>query len=202
MLAYSVGAERVLAFDIFRKHIGIRRLDTRAEGRRGGRSRFAAGVCMRIRGKIGFSQLFTLRPAALRKHTRQPKPISAGRRAENAQRRGPVRLTRQRIVRRRLIQRRQRPHGGGEEIELHWKTVAEQTGNAQRHIDAGASEHGQRRNLKAADARRTVVPCWANTHQRKSFGEIVPAGAHCRAAPQIKHDGFWPFAMVLRVARQ
>ena len=87
--------------------------------------------------------------------------------------------------------------------DLARKDVAEQAGNAQRHVDARPAELRQRQDLEAADAGRGGVP--------ESAGTPISARPCARSSPPVRivalpHRSSTmrarPFAMVLRVARQ
>ena len=67
--------------------------------------------------------------------------------------------------------------------------VAEEAADAQRHVDAGPAELGQRHDLEAGDALGLLVPRRAHAEQGEGLGDVVAVGAHRRRAPQHEADG-------------
>ena len=80
------------------------------------------------------------------------------------------------------------------------ETIAEQPGDAQSDVDPRPPYHRDWQNLIAAHAIGRMIPDRARAEQGESLRDIVAAGAHGRAAPEIEDDPPRPFAMVLRVA--
>ena len=105
------------------------------------------------RGKISLRQIRPLRPVASRDPRSQADPVCARRRAEHP-RQARAFEPGERIVVGALLERRDGANGGGEERDLAREDVAEQAGNAQRHIDPRPAQHRQRQNFEAADAAR------------------------------------------------
>ena len=61
--------------------------------------------------------------------------------------------------------------------------VPEEPGDAQRDVDPGAAEFGQREDLEAGDPARGVVPARAAADEREHLGDVVALRAHGRGAP-------------------
>ena len=198
MLGEGVGVERVLAGQVLRMNEGLGAGDPRSKLRRCFARVALAIIGVAGRGKISLRQFGALRPLASRDARAEPDAIGAGRRAKYSRR--LAFKTGQRIVFGALLERGDGANGGGEQRDLARKDVAEQAGNAQRHVDPRPAQHGQRQHLKAVDARRRGVPGRPAADQRKGLREIIAAGAHRRRAPQVEDDALRPFAMVLRVA--
>src|SRR5580658_9853176 len=126
------------------------------------------------RGKISLRQLRPLLPVAFGDAPPEADAVGARRRTEY-----PRKLhafdPRERIVVSALLEPGDGADGGGEERNLARKDVAEQTRDAQRHIDPRPAQHRDRQNLKSADAARRGVPGRAAADQRESLREIVTA---------------------------
>ena len=87
-----------------------------------------------------------------------------------------------------LVARRDRLHRGIEQRDLRREKIAEQPGDAPRHIDARAADRGRRQHFDAGDAPGGMVPDRPAAHQRKALCDLLAAGAQRRAAPQVDHD--------------
>ena len=74
--------------------------------------------------------------------------------------------------------------------------VAEEAGDAHRHVDAGPAEFGQRDRLQAHHPSRRVVPDRPDTEQRQHFGDVVARCAHGRGAPHRQPDRLRPATIV------
>src|ERR1700722_14734844 len=200
MLGESVGVERVLAGQVLRVNEGLGASDLGLElSRRFARLALAI-VGVAGRGEISLRQLRPLSPFASRNARAEPDAIAARRRAKYS-RQALARKTGKRIVLGALLERGDGANRGREERDLTRKDVAKQTGNAQRHVDPRAAQHGERQHLEAADAGRRRVPNGPAADQRKCLREIVAAAAQGSRAPQVEDHPLRPFAMVLRVTR-
>ena len=91
-------------------------------------------------------------------------------------------------------------HGHVEQRDLRLEDVAEETGNAQRHVDARAVEQRERQHLDAGDAVGARVPDGSGAEIGQSLGEIVAAGAQRGRRPQVEHDRARVLAFILQVA--
>src|SRR6185437_13922725 len=151
------------------------------------------------RGEIGLRELRSLRPLAPGDARAETHAIGAGGRAEYARdARAPK--TGERIVAGAFFKRGDGADRGREQRDLAWEHVAEQAGNAQRHVDPRPPQHRERQDLEAADAGGRWVPDRPAAEEREGLREIVAAGAHGRRSPEVEHDALRPFAVVLRVA--
>ena len=201
MLGECVGVERVLPGQVLRVNESLGAGDPGSKlGCRFPRLALAV-VCVAGRGEISLRQLGALGPLASRDARAQAHAVAAGRRAEYPRDACALEAS-ERIVLDALFQRGDGANGGGEQCDLARKNVAEQAGDAQRHIDPRPAEHRQRQDFEAADACRCGVPGRPAADQREGLREIIAAGAHGRRAPKVEHDALRPFAMVLRVTRQ
>ena len=70
-----------------------------------------------------------------------------------------------------------------EQLDLRREGVAEEAGDAQRHVDARAAELGQRDDLVAGDAPARRFPHRPRADERQRLGDVVAAGAHVGGAP-------------------
>ncbi len=66
--------------------------------------------------------------------------------------------------------------------------VAEEAGDAQRHVDARAAQLLQRDRLQAGDPAGGVVPDRAHAEQGEGLGDVVAGGAHRAGAPEREPD--------------
>ena len=150
MFGAGVGVERVLAGQVLRMNEGLGAGDPRSKLRRRF-VRFALAIIgVAGRGEIGLRKFGPIRPLTPRDTRAEPNAIAAWRRAEDARR---ALKTGERIVFGALFEPSDGADRGGEERDLARKNVAEQAGNAQRHIDPRPAQHGQRQNLEAVDSR-------------------------------------------------
>ena len=155
MLGESVGVERILSGQVLHMNEGLGAGDPRSKlGCRFARFALAI-ISMAGRGKICLRQLGPIRPVASRNARSEPHAVAAWRRAEYS---CCTLKTGERIVLGALFERGDGADGRGKERDLAWKDVAEQAGNAQRHIDPRPAQHRQRQHLKAVDASSTRRP--------------------------------------------
>ena len=92
-----------------------------------------------------------------------------------------------------------RPHHRVEHRDLRFERVAEQAGDAQGHIDPRPAQPVRRDDLEAGDPAGAFVPhrLCADQHQRER--QVLPAGAHRGAAPQVDHQRARPLALFLQM---
>ena len=79
------------------------------------------------------------------------------------------------------------------------ESVAEEAGDAQGDIDAGAAKDGLRQDFEACDPAVGAVPCGFDAHQGERLGDVIAAGAHIGGAPCGEQHGARPVAVVLQV---
>src|SRR5690554_972844 len=99
-----------------------------------------------------------------------------------------------------LIERPDGADGAVEQGNLGGKGVAEEAGNTQGNVDAGAAQPGQGDDLVTRDAQRAGILDGPRADQRQRLGNIVAAGAHIGRAPDRQSDRTEMVAMVLQVA--
>ena len=87
-----------------------------------------------------------------------------------------------------------------DELDLQRKGIAEEAGDPQGDVDAGAAELGQRHDLEPGDAAGSRLPLRPGAEQRQSLGDVVAAGAHVRGAPDGERHGRRVAAVVLEMA--
>ena len=131
--------------------------------------------------------------------------IGAGRRAEDARRCRRIVAGRaagggERIVVVGVGTRRNRPHRRVDERDLRREKIAEQPGDAPRHVDARPTDRGRRQHFDAGHAPGRVIPGRAAAHQGEALGDLFAAGAQGRAAPQIDDQRARHLAMRLQMA--
>ena len=98
-----------------------------------------------------------------------------------------------------FVQRGDRLHGGVEQADQIGKGIAEETRDAQRHVDAGAVEQTQRQDFKVVDPLATGRPHRTHAHQRHGLGDVVATGTHGRGAPHRQAELAQVIAVVLQV---
>src|SRR6185437_5332080 len=199
MLGEGVGVERILPRQVLRMDKGLGAGDAHPELRPRLSRAALAVISVTGRGEIGLRELRSLRPLAPGDARAETHAIGAGGRAEYARdARAPK--TGERIVAGAFFKRGDGADRGREQRDLAWEHVAEQAGNAQRHVDPRPPQHRERQNFEAADAGGRRIPDRTAAEEREGLREIVAAGAHGRRAPEVEHDALRPFAVVLRVA--
>ena len=92
--------------------------------------------------------------------------------------------------------------GAVEQGDLGFEGVAEQAGDAQGDVHAGAVERREGQDFDAGDAVGAVVPDGAGAEQDQGEAEVLAAGAQAGAAPEVEQDFARVFAVVLAVAAQ
>ena len=65
----------------------------------------------------------------------------------------------------------------------------------------GRPSSRERQDLEGVDAVRGVIPFRPRADESEGLRDLLAAGAHRGAAPEIEHDAARPFAAVLRITR-
>ena len=159
------------------------------------------------RRQIAVAQVVPGRPGAGLDQRGNARAVSAGRGAVDPGRRlaeRPVleipRDARERIDIARLLPPADRPDHGVEHRDLRLERVAEQAGDAERHVHAGTAQPVHRDDLEAGHPVGPLAPHRFRADQHQRQREVLAAGAHGGAAPQIDHQRSWPVALFLKVA--
>ncbi len=79
------------------------------------------------------------------------------------------------------------------------KGVAEETRDAQRHVNTRAGQNRKRQDLEPGDAAVCGVPGGFHAHKGKGLGDVVAACAHIRGAPGGEEKRARPVAVGLQV---
>src|ERR1700735_2483485 len=66
------------------------------------------------------------------------------------------------------------------------KGIAEETADAQRHIDTRPAEFRERQNLDPLQPPRLCIPNWLNPEQREGLSNVVSVGAHLGGSPDTQ----------------
>ena len=150
---------------------------------------FDAAIGVGDGGEIDLAQLGAVAPCAVEGGVGGLRAVAARRAAEDAGEVGAATTgLGQRIVLGRLVEGRDPAHRHVEQGDLRLEDVAEQAGDAQRHVDARPVEHGQRQDLYAGDAAGGLVPDGLHAEIPQRLREIVAAGAQRGRGPEIDHQ--------------
>ena len=99
-----------------------------------------------------------------------------------------------------FIPRGNRPRRGIEQRDLRREQIAEQAGDAPRHIDARAADDRAGQHLDAEHAAGGMIPGRPAAHQRETLRDLLAAGAQGRAAPEVDHQRARHLAVALHIA--
>ena len=102
----------------------------------------------------------------------------------------------------RLVEQCHHPHRVVEHHHHVREGIAEEAGDADRHVDARPAELVERDHLEPADPPRRLVPVRPNAQQRQHLGDVVAGGAHRGGAPHRQPDRLGVAAGVVEVALQ
>lgn len=87
-----------------------------------------------------------------------------------------------------------------EEGEDVWEGVAEEAGDADGGVDAGAAEFFEADDFEVDDAAGGFVPDGSDAEEGEDFGDVVAGGAHGGGAPDGEADGFGVVSVFFLVA--
>src|SRR3984885_9980689 len=73
-----------------------------------------------------------------------------------------------------------------EEINEVRKGIAEESADAQRHIDPRPAKLCERQNLDPLQPPRLRIPNWLNPEQREGLSNVVSVGAHLGGSPDTQ----------------
>ena len=140
---------------------------------------------MGARGEVSFTERVARRHGIGIEGAAEPDAVMPGRAAEHAQRLAlaVAERGRERVDVVGLLEGGNCAHRLIEKRDLHREHVAEQAGNAQRHIDARAVQRGEGQDVEAGHARAAGIPARAHAEMGHRLGEIFARRAHGGAGP-------------------
>ncbi len=158
--------------------------------------------------EIGFGEVAIVLPDALVDRRLQPGAIGPRHRPEHPVKRPPLAVffgvggdvRGQRVDVRRLVERRDGGDRAVEQIDQAGERIAEEAGDAQRHIDPRPVEHRDRQHLEPGHPAARALPDRPHAEKRQRLGDVVAAGAHIGRAPSRHRDPRRIAPVILRIA--